>query len=99
MEVFWYSLPTPYTASTKTRVKHARIHGILEEEKIPFLTSNIIQSVLRLEFDALSISLTASNLFFHSFGARGVARIEGSSNGRCETPPSNYKETSVINNS
>lgn len=47
---------------------------------------------LRFEFDASSPSFTASNLFLHSDGSSGVARIEGSSKGRCEIPPSNCRE-------
>ena len=69
---------------------------ILEEEELPFLTSNRICSVLIFSFEASLISFTASSLFLHSEGARGVARIEGSSKGRCEMPPSSWRNIIVM---
>lgn len=40
----------------------------------------------------LSILFVAASLLLHSDGVRGVARIDGSSKGRCEMPSSNYEE-------
>lgn len=71
-------------------------NGILEEEELPFLTSSRICSVLILSFEASLISFIASSLFLHSEGARGVARIEGSSKGRCEMPPSSWRNIIVM---
>lgn len=76
--------------------KRMQANRILEEEELPFLTSNRICSVLIFSFEASLISFTASSLFLHSEGARGVARIEGSSKGRCEMPPSSWRNIIVM---
>lgn len=71
----------------------------LKENKVPFLTSNNMQLLPLLdEGDASSSSVKSFSFLFHSDGSKGFARIGGSSRGRCEIPPSYYrnKETQLM---
>lgn len=60
---------------------------------LPFLTSNSRNFFSRFELSSLenvgSTLFAACNFFFHSDGDNGVALMDGSSKGRCDTPPSN----------